>query len=213
VTDRPVLTRFDLSIHFTDDVIRNPGDEDEDAFDQSGHSLVVEGFDPFGNQDSSVSGLPVDQVIGIHHLGDYNEKNAIVLMADSRDAMTIKVPPGHYQEIAVLGASANGDVIVPIVLNFQHGATAETAIHCPDWFADPSPDNADQRWTPVRNGMDRALRDRIADRNDPALFEMRIGVSPQKVMESITLDAPNATFPDRASRFSLFSIVGISAED
>ena len=65
---------------------------------------------------------------------DYTTNCAVVLAANVSNANIIVASPAPYRALSFLAAAANGDTIVPCVLQFVDGTTETNAIVINDWF-------------------------------------------------------------------------------
>src|SRR5262249_5280837 len=129
---------FDLTRHFNRDVVADPGDRSNDALDDEGGLLIVEGFDGVRADSPVAHGLPRDRRLGVHVLGDYARPNAVLLLAGSRP-VRVETPRARYAFVRLLVAGG-GDSLVPLALEFADGSRAERQVPCDDWYDDNPPE-------------------------------------------------------------------------
>ena len=164
--------------------------------------------DPEGRL-TDVQGLPISGQVGVHALGDYSDPHAIQRSKSSAANLQLEIPPGRYVALRFLVSGANGESLLPVRLRFLDGTTHDDLVPAPDWFDDPEPNNAAA--TPILNRLDRALGERISDRDDPALFEVIIPVSNPSPLIGLDLRFSDAQFPVPESRIHCFAITGVRA--
>jgi tetratricopeptide (TPR) repeat protein len=197
----------DLEEHFNRDVIANPGDRTGDFFDQSGCRLVAENF-----PDAS-SGLPAGRQIGPHLLENYSVNNCIQITPKANSTVRIKAPRGHHDTLSFLVASGDGNVQLPVRVEYADGSFELLTLWIPDWYQDTGdktfPEHVTARW----NGMNRFCLGAVEQVQDAALFEIHMNLKPDVQLKSIDLHATAATFTDPSARAHVFAITALKAED
>jgi hypothetical protein len=136
------VVRFDLQKAFNRDVVANPDDDQDDAFDGDRRGLLlVHGFGAQEAKKQRARGLPPDRKVGVHELGDYSGPNSVQLSADEADPVRLVCRPHHSILLRFLVSGGNGDSAIPIQLEHTDGTRSDATVHCDDWFHDHPPDN------------------------------------------------------------------------
>ncbi len=205
--------RFDLSRLLNRDLVANPGDSSNDSVDDQGGTFVEDGFDGTRARSPLAQGFPSDRRVGIHQLADYSGPNALQLTPRERGPVRVEVPRGRYALLLFL-VTGGGDSEMPLALEYADGDRAEAMVPCDDWYDDNPPDGAlgDVRAgaAPILNKLDRIRGGIFKDRNEPALFEVRVVADPSRELTAVVLDPARATYSKGARTwFNLFAATGV----
>jgi len=208
---------FDLSGVFNRDVVRNPGDAENDPFDQGNASAwTVDGFDGTGAGRAAAQGLPADARVGLHRLGDYSGRNALQLTAEMKGEVRIAAPRRRYQAVRFLLAGGGGSSEVPLRLEFAEGEPLRILLSCPDWtrrLPVPSKQSGVLISTSLLGGDILGIDGRLLeDVNNRQLFDALMETPADRELASIAIEWDRAVLEDPAARFNLLAITGVASD-
>ncbi len=206
------MEQIDLTDHFNADGVFEPGgDYLTSGIDQSGHELVVDGFNGVSEGNANAAGLPADGSIGFYQLAPYDGLNIVQLSQTSVDDVVIEFEtPRIASRIFYLVTGGNGDSDVVVDIEYQSGEIQTAAMHCDDWFDDTADGTLRDVLQPVINDLDRTNPEgAFLDVNDPALFQGEILLEePGEPIVAITLKPsdPGSVWAGTSCILNLFDL-------
>lgn len=213
------LHRFELSEHFNRDVVANPGDVEDDSWDQSGWAWVVEGWNGVA-ADGSVRGFPADGRIGLHQLAHPSGKNSLELLRSDRAEVRLQAPSGAPRLDCLrflVGAGGEG-ADLRIRLEYMDGPPEEARLPCIDWTRLPSTQTSREAHVicilqalPVIQLSDRG-RLKAAEPSHQ-LFEVLVPLSSDRRLARVVLAPRPEDFEADTSHVHILSLVGVACHD
>jgi WD40 repeat protein len=216
-SSRMRLERIDLSAVFNRDVVADPGDSKNDAFDPGPPPplLIVQGFDGARGDNQDARGLPRDRLVGDHLLGDYRGLNSVQLSPGDRKPVRIPVPGARYAALRFLVSGGRGDSRIALKLEYSGGALEDTSIPCDDWTKDLPLTRSDRLRsgaTAVWRKMDHIRARKLVNDDAASLFEVVLRANPARDLTAILLSPVGAEFERGVTRFNLFAVTAMTAE-
>ncbi len=217
------VVRIELAPYFTSDVVMNQNDDDNGKFDAEGLLLVEEGF-PSGD-DAGAVGLPQDRIVGIHRLAAYGERNAVQLVPGDSGVLRISVPHRRYTVLRFLASCGNGDIDMPLALEYEDGTRSAHTVQVDDWCDDFGLDLEDTAGGGLRTGSAIALNDMqryymgahdrrgLRPRRDAALFESFVEPALSKRVQRIIIDPKHLKGSQRSTRCNLMAVTGVVVDE
>jgi hypothetical protein len=204
---------FDLRGELRFDVICGPDDDTDDGLDPQRNLLGIDGFDGTSTLNPEAQGLPRDGRVGVHQLVAHDGPNALRLDAADRKDVILRAPPGRYAAVRLLVTGTNGRSAVTVRAEYSDGTTERRAAACLDWFAElhETPWTGDLRGvTCPLNGMDRFHGEIFEERNDAALFDVLVPLSPDKELRAVVLEGQSLQLEGKDTRLHLFAVTGMA---
>jgi len=204
---------FDLSGLCNQDVVADPGDSENGAFDTDGALLIADGFNGFESGDERARGLPPDRRVGVHRLAAYDGHNALQLSMDTADSpdLVLDVPRREYVALRFLVSGGNGAAELSVRMEFADGDPAQRKLICDDWFEDPQPrGRLVAGLTPIYDGMDRLSKGALEDANDAALHEYLVKLPADRELVRLVFQPASASFEAPNTRLNLLAVTGMA---
>lgn len=192
---------------FNRDVVADPGDSRNDAFDADAMGcLVVNGFDLHSTTNSEANGLPLDGRIGPFQLGAYRDPNAIQLTREDLVPVAIDIDQPGISYVRMLLAAGNGSCVLPLSMEYDEGTDESREVPCFDWFRNEVPFRPPYVVTPRWDRMDRIHEGSWDDANAARLFEVLIPCDASRVLKRLRITAKNGQFEQPQTRFNLLAV-------
>jgi acetyl esterase/lipase len=165
---------------FDNDAIAGQDDRGDGNFDCPDHAIDIPGS-TFPAEYLPATGT-VFSFDGIHFLFPSKEKGDLNNLACA--GQELRVPPGRYKALHIVGTSENGNFRGTMHLAYREGP-AEAELALTDWcqqpkFGERAAFEADHRYTYSQRGV---VRDEVR----PRLWLQQIALDPEKHLEAITL--------------------------
>ncbi len=193
---------LDLTLYFNADVVwtdeedlseNSPFDPMANWFWVSQSRIDRQGWDGY-------EGLPDDRRVDPFLLGEYTGPNCILL---SRESVPETIPLGKTCiQLFFLGAAANGDVPLTVVVNYADGESVAKTLTIPDWFKSSND---------LASGVTKALSfltrynesPHHIESLGPNLYSQKLLCDPTKKLSSIILAALTAPASATAGIFAI----------
>jgi tetratricopeptide (TPR) repeat protein len=200
---------FDLSSVVNKDIVVNPGDQSNDAFNGDKAAIIVSGYDG-RDADPSVRGLPQDRRLGVHRLQEYDGHNVLQLSSRDKTRFRITVPQSKYASVRFLVNAGWFAVWMPVTFTYADGSREGGSIPCPDIMYRFGRRFLDQ-CTPVWGEMMRVNLGQQVDRNlqSDTLYEVILPAREERELVALEFDAEHARRSDPRGRFNLFAVTGM----